>query len=122
MDLVSQVSRLVPESGSCLGGKAETTEKTEERKCGWVVSTLWFEGEDKKPDMENLNTGASLSEEKRSIAECGAEICERVMLEDEEVSPVEGPGLYSWFVVTIVMPRSNTAMPHPDTAEHKMVK
>ena len=38
MDLVSQVSRLVPESGSSLNlvGKSETTEKSEERKCGWV--------------------------------------------------------------------------------------
>jgi hypothetical protein len=38
MDLVSQVSRLVPESGSSLGigSRGEGGEKAEEKKCGWV--------------------------------------------------------------------------------------
>ena len=122
MDLVSQVSRLVPESGSSLGGKTETSsEKSEERKCGWVVSTLWFEEVERKPNMEDLNNGASFEEEKASIAKCAQLISENVMLEDEEVSAVAGAGLYSWFVVTIVMPRVNTAMPHPDTAHHSAV-
>ena len=41
MDLVSQVSRLVPESGSSLGVRSDgQTEKSEERKCGWVIMMI----------------------------------------------------------------------------------
>ena len=122
MDLVSQVSRLVPESGSSLGGgKSESAEKTEERKCGWVVSMLWFQDMDHKPCIDKLNSGDKLETENASIEECVELISEQVMLEDEEVGVVEGEGLFSWFVVTIIMPRSNTALPHPDSATHKSV-
>ena len=122
MDLVSQVSRLVPESGSSLNlvGKSETTEKSEERKCGWVVSALWFNSVDAKPDLEKLKTGTSFTDEALSISKCADHISDNVMLEDEQVSGVDEE-LYSWFVVTIMMPRANTAMPHPDLASCKGV-
>ena len=118
MDLVSQVSRLVPESGSSLGGKTETSDKTEERKCGWVVSTLWF---DQKPNIEELKTDKTFDEENQAIARCFDHISDHVMTEDEDVPAVDDDH-YSWFVVTIIMPRANTAMPHPDQAQHKSVK
>ena len=44
MDMVSQVSRLVPESGSSLGTRTDGGEKGEERKCGWVIMLLWLGG------------------------------------------------------------------------------
>ena len=124
MDLVSQVSRLVPESGSSLGGKTECVEKSEERKCGWVVSTLWFEEVANKPDLTKLTNGTRFEDEELSIIKCEEQISENVMLEDDQVKCVEGEGFYSWFVVTVMMPRTNTAMPHPNVAdpEHTSVK
>ena len=59
-----------------------------------------------------------------SINKCEEQISDNVMLEDDQVKSVEGDGFYSWFVVTVMMPRTNTAMPHPNVADplHTSVK
>ena len=122
MDLVSQVSRLVPESGSSLGVRSDgQTEKSEERKCGWVIMMLWFGGVHVKPNIEHLNNGSSFEEEDKSITTCLDDIRESVMMEEIDLS-LDGSASYTWFAVTIIMPKVNSTMPHPDHAAHKSVE
>ena len=122
MDLVSQVSRLVPESGSSLGVRSDgQTEKSEERKCGWVIMMIWFGGVELKPNTESLNNGSSFAEEDKSINTCLEYIRDSVMMEEIDLS-LDGAASYTWFAVTIIMPKVNSTMPHPDTAAHKSVE
>jgi len=115
MDMVSQVSRLVPESGSSLGTRTDGGEKGEERKCGWVIMLLWLGGLDKKPAKESLNNGTVFGEQETSFAERLKWISCQVMLEEiEQEKPVTNDD--SWFITTIIMPKPNTAMSHPDKA------
>jgi len=123
MDLVSQVSRLVPESGGSLGlgAKAEPgdkkveQEKGEEKKCGWVIMLLWFGGLEAKPDKSRFSDGTLFSSEDSSFSKRMDWISDRVMLPEQTNKSTDSKG-DNWFVTTITMPRPNTAVAHPDLA------
>lgn len=117
MDLVSQVSRLVPESGSSLGlgAKAEAGEKAEERKCGWVIMLLWFGGLKDKPDKSTFNDGTMFDDQEISFDDRMDWIGDRVMQTESDCKR-ETSKEDIWFVTTITMPRPNTAVSHPDMA------
>ena len=115
MDMVSQVSRLVPESGSNLGTRTESGDKGEERKCGWVIMLLWIGGLDKKPDRESLNNGTVFADQELSFANRLLWIISEVMQEDSDPEKSLNND-DTWFITTIIMPKPNTAMSHPDMA------
>ncbi|XP_023340636.1 uncharacterized protein LOC111710748 isoform X2 [Eurytemora carolleeae] len=63
-DMVSQVPRLVPESGS---SPSFRDDKGEEKKCCWVINCLWVGDLDCKPDKNSLNDGTLFRAEDSSF-------------------------------------------------------
>jgi len=112
VDLVSQLRRLVPESGSSLGRESD---KTEERKCGWVIMTLWLGDMTRKPDPNTLNDGTSFESQNEGFRRRLDWIASQVLLENPAPPEPLGP-TDTWFVNTIVMPRPSVALAHPDVA------
>jgi len=112
VDLVSQLRRLVPESGSSLGRESD---KTEERKCGWVIMTLWLGDMAGKPDPTSLNDGTSFQSQNEGFRRRLDWIASQVLLENPAV-PEPLCTTDNWFVNTIVMPRPTVALAHPDVA------